>query len=1461
MKLKLTLERGGQADDILVTVDAAATVGSVAAAIAAADPRDTRLRSESNVSLRINQPGPARILPASSTMGEVGLQSGQSVSVIADSGALTYASNTALPAAVLTVLSGPDKGKEFPLPAGSIKVGRSGDNDIRLTDPMVSKRHIRINISDTIEVIDLGSANGTLIEDIPAQRAVVGPTDRILIGDSILQIVRKQSADTSATRAPLVEFNRSPRLDPVYAGVEFTAPEAPSPPQTSRFPLLPLLAPIVMGGILFLATRNALSVVFVALSPLMMVGSFFETRIAGRKAFEHAASQFRSALASLTEQLSAAADAESLARRAEHPSTADIVSAVRGRQPLMWSRRHDRRGFLELRLGLGTQPSRNTVKLPMSNNTTAELWKELVGVRDRFAETAAVPVVAPLVGLGSIGVAGPRNAALRVSRSVMWQIIGCHSPAEVVVCALASSQTSTDWEWLKWVPHTSSDHSPISVDQLAGSPGGCERLVSSLEELLATRVLRVPGGQQEQNEPVVVVLVEDDAPIERSRMVELAERGKAAAIHVVWIAGSVEQIPAACRAFVECGTGSTPSRAGFVDSASSAPNIELEELNEVVAVELARSLAPVIDVGARVDDESDLPRSVSLAAMAGLDIATSADFVLEQWRQSDSLPIPVDAPLVRRKRDATLRALVGQAVSEPLVLDLRSHGPHALVGGTTGSGKSEFLQSWVLGMAAAHSPARVTFLFVDYKGGAAFGECTRLPHAVGLVTDLSPHLVRRALTSLRAELHHREVVLRAKRAKDLLELERRGDPETPPSLVIVIDEFAALVKEVPEFVDGVVDIAQRGRSLGLHLIMATQRPAGVIRDNLRANTNLRIALRMADEADSKDVVGTPQAALFDPSIPGRGLAKLGPGRVIGFQSAYVGGRTSDRPPPPVIEIDEFRFGASIRWEAPTEIADESAASGPTDLVRIVDTITAACSAGSIPQPRVPWQRELADAYDLAKVPQSRTDSELVFGILDDPEHQAQRPVSFMPDRDGSMAVFGTGGSGKSTLLKSLAVVAGLGTRGGPCHVYALDFASRALSVLEHLPHVGAVINSGDDERVTRLLRWLVREIDERAIRYANAGTVGEYRRRAGQPLEPRILVLLDGFGAFRQAYEGTAQNSLFELFQRIVSEGRPVGVHAVITADRYGAVPSALASNIQQRLILRLAGENDYAAFGMPGDVLTPTSPPGRGVFGDYEVQVAVLGGTANTARQGEAIKQLGRQLASGGSPLPAPVKSLPERITLESLPDLVDGLPVLGLADSTLEPIGWVPEGVVVVSGSPHSGRIGVTAALIRSLQRFSPSVEVHRFAPRRSQIGGLVAGVDGVEGVDAVAAAAKELSDRLAQGTPPPGSVAVLLEQVTDFVNTAADGPLQELVKRCRDAEVLVIADSDVSSLGQSWPLLQLLKGPRHGIALQPEQTEGDLFFKTAFPRIGRTEFPPGRGFYVRNGSLTKIQFAIMD
>jgi len=869
---------------------------------------------------------------------------------------------------------------------------------------------------------------------------------------------------------------------------------------------------------------------------------------------------------------------------------------------------------------------------------------------------------------------------------------------------------------------------------------------------------------------------------------------------------------------------------------------------------------------------------VSFLDEAGLDLAESPEAVVDRWRLSDSLPASDSARPPRRRRDLPLQAVVGVGAQGPLQLDLRSQGPHALVGGTTGAGKSEFLQSWIMGLSTTHSPSRVTFLFVDYKGGAAFSECVRLPHTVGLVTDLTPHLVNRALASLNAELKHREHILNRKKAKDVLELEKKRDPETPPSLVIVVDEFAALVAEVPEFVDGVVNVAQRGRSLGLHLILATQRPAGVIRDNLRANTNLRVALRMADEGDSDDVVGSDVAAGFDPALPGRAVAKLGPGRLSPFQAAYVGGWTTGRPPEPHVMVSAFSAGVIQDW-AEVEVDDDAESAsdelGPNDLERLVDTIIGASTQASIPAPRKPWLPELEHTYDLGRPPASksdfrlisRTDEQLIFGVLDDPANQRQSPVAFEPDRDGNMVVVGTGGSGKSAFLRTLAIAGALSTRGGPCHVYGLDFASRGLDMLEELPNVGSVVNGDDPERVARLLQSLNDIIDERLVRYARtrSDTISQYRAAAGSPDEPRVLLLVDGYPTFRQEYEVSSRMRVYEMFQSIATNGRQAGVHVVVAADRIGAIPSALSSVIQQRLVLRLAGESEYALAGVPADAFPTGTPPGRGYFNDREVQVAVLGGDPNTATQAEAISRLAAVAASRGvSPAP-PIGSLPERVLLSALVPAVDGNPVIGVADDTLGPCGVTLDAPLLIAGPPRSGKATTIQTIIASIARTKPQLE-------RVYVGDGRSWLARSDQWDHRLVPGPELPDQLAElerivgvGTPADFDTStnrvLVLEDAAKVGNWGEADRLGVLVQQIVDGGGVVLAEGETSTLSGTYGLMQVLKASRTGIVLVPDQYDGESLFKTPFPKLSRVDFPPGRGLYVRGGRARKVQVALAE
>lgn len=1456
MRLKLSLDEArGSLHDIVVDAEGHTPISTVAAWLAVRAGLDATTER----TLAVHRGGRAEILRPALTLADSGLRSGD---VIALSESSAYVVTPQQHAVTVRVVAGPDAGASFDLPTGSSNIGRERDNPVRLRDPLVSKHHARLNVSDVVEIVDTQSSNGIVVGGRVVSRVVLGPDDEVTLGDSTLVVSRIRGTFDSVVSGS-VPFNRSPWLDPRYPGAELTAPEPPQPPQPQRFPISMLIMPILMGGVLYLVTKNLASIAFVAMSPLMMIGSYYENRIGARKSFEEATRVFRDSLADLVVQMQRAFEEERAGRAHEHPSTSDIVAAAGHATGLMWARRPDRPSFLDVRLGLGTQPSRSTIEAGYGRRTTPELWAELTAVTERFANIDRVPVVGDLSECRALGVAGPDPSCRDVARGLIAQLAGLHSPSEVVLAAVMPAARIPDWSWMKWLPHTASDYSPIGGEHLASNGQAAGAVVAAIEELIDHRAAQRSGSPADVVPAVnVVLLVEDEAPVEWARLVRISEEGPEVGVYTIWVAGSLQALPAVCGKFLVVDHNTHQSGIGSVIDGSFVAPVEVGPLGVRDAAVFGRQMAPLVDAGALLDDSGSLPSTVSFAAEQGMELLDDASQVVERWQQSFSVGASTAEAHGRRER--TLRAFVGFTASGPMMLDLRTHGPHALVGGTTGAGKSEFLQTWLLGMATAHSPQRVNFLLVDYKGGSAFGPCERLPHSVGMVTDLNQRLVRRVLDSLKAELTRREHLLNQWSAKDLVDLESKEANGAPivPSLVIVVDEFAALIEEIPEFVDGMIDIAQRGRSLGLHLVLATQQPKGVIKGKLRANTNLRVALRMADTDDSIDVVGAAIAADFDPSTPGRAAARTGPGKVVPFQTAYVGGRTTAEPPPPRVQISSLPFGVGEEWTPPHVAAVQRAALGPTDLDRLVAAVRDASDRLQLPEPFRPWLDELASRYELSEMPTKRLDSELIFAVSDLPREQRQSEFAFRPDSDGNLAAFGTGGSGKSTLLRTLAIAAGLSFRGGPTAVYGLDFGARGLSMLERLPHVGSIISGDDDERVGRLIRLLRELIDDRAGRFArvNAGSIDEYRRLAAEPDEQRVFLLVDNAGAFRTEYELGPRQRIFEAFQSIAMDGRGVGVHVVLTADRPSSVPASLLSVIPTRIALRLAEDMDLAMLGAPTDGFDASSPPGRGYSGSTELQIAVLGGgDASIAAQAQAIEELAGSMERAGVKVAPPIERLPDRVRLVDLPPTLDDLPVIGVSDETLGPFVMHPGDAFLVCGPPQSGKTTALLTIVESLRRWRPELELSYFGNRRSPVGAQEFWTHRAFGPEESSTAALTLRERLESDSVEPTRQVIVIESIGDFLQGPAEMDLQDLIRAARVAGATVISEGETAVVGQSWPLFKEARASRHGIVLQPDQMDGDNVFGTSFGRMSRAEFPEGRGMYVRAGRASRVQLGL--
>ncbi|MBY5161296.1 FtsK/SpoIIIE domain-containing protein [Salsipaludibacter albus] len=1365
----------------------------------------------------------ARDLP----LAQADLQSGDAVRLAPDSGLRDPGRRRLVGRArVVTTDSAP---RWVEIPAGETIIGRSVDVDVAIDDDLLSRRHAKLVASDVIEVVDLGSTNGTAVNGV----AVVAPRrlrngDEIRIGDTTL-FVEQAEAALGDVLGPSVEFNRPPRIQRPLPQARIELPAPPEKPGKQRLPMAAALAPLAMGGIMWAFGMGILTMVFFALSPLMVMGSFWDAKRSGRADYAERLEVFEEDRDRAVAAIESAQDTEVEARFAASPAVNQLDDHVRDLSPRLWEREPGDPDFLQVRLGLAPQPARIDIALPTSGGR--ELREELAAIPRRYADLPPVPVAVGLARTGSIGVSGPDPFASHAARSIVAQVTALHSPSEVVVCALLSEPRRADWEWLTWLPHTRAPLSPIGVNHLAATVDDALALLKDLGTTIEQRIGDDRDSRDVVTTPHVVVVVDDDLPLERARLTGLLEVGPRAGIHVVWVASSGRRIPKTCGAVVNIAPGGANARIAEVDEARTFDDVPVELFDRAAAQRLARDLAPIVDVSSRQSRDVGLPGRASLVdLLGGPDLLDRPGVVRARWGESQP--------------GGGLRGAVGAGAGGVFSIDLRHDGPHGLVAGTTGAGKSEFLQSLLVALAATHSPDKVNFLLVDYKGGAAFKDVTHLPHTVGLVTDLTQALVRRALTSLRAELHRREHLLNEANAKDQLQMEKERHPLTPPSLVIVVDEFAALATEVPEFVDGVVDVAQRGRSLGLHLLLATQRPAGVITPNIRANTNLKVALRVASEDESTDVLDSPVAATIDRSTPGRGVARLGPSELISFQAGYVGGHTGAEDTERVeLEVASVGFGTVRPWPDPTRATDTD--TGPTDLERLVTTITTAFRDTGSPVPRRPWLDPLAEHYDLLRLPRTGRDDRLPIGVRDDPASQSQQVAAFHPDRDGSMLVYGVGGSGKTAALRTIATAACLTDDDHPVGILGIDAAGRGLEMLSPLPQVGSLVTGDDHERVTRMLGDLAELVEERGERFMRhqAASLAEYRRNSGEAMQ-RILVLVDGFETFVQAWERIDRGQWLDLLLRLVGDGRGVGVHFVLTGTRRNSFPMMLTSTVGRRLVLRLATLDEYLNLGVDADLVDGDEPAGRAVDGEHVVQVALAGDDLTTAGQATTLRRLGATLQRRGARPGPEVRVLGDTVALAEVATNGTGRLGIGLTDR-LEPFTLDPSDDLLITGPARSGKTTTVATLATSASRAGVPVVV--FAGKRP-VPGLPRGVAQHVGADDVEVAVRALAAR-------PEPILVLVDDVHELFEGPAELPLHELM---REPHVTLVATCEVSLARSAWSdVMSTLKRGRRILLLQPDSDMDASLANADLPRT-RQAWPVGRAIHSDGGTLTLVQVA---
>jgi S-DNA-T family DNA segregation ATPase FtsK/SpoIIIE len=1269
-------------------------------------------------------------------------------------------------------------------------------------------------------------------------------------------------------------FQRSPRLQPELPGGEI---EIPAPPPSPAEPAMSLTAvafsllPGLLGAVvMYLFARSSggagwnylgYSLPMMAGGYLVQVGHFYSQKRKYQRDLEHRETKYRTRIQAHRQDLARLRGEQQTVMRQTDPDAAECAARAGRLDSRLWERSPVDADFLTVRLGLGTLPFGVTVKAPRAPDALDPdpLQQEAASLAGEFAAVPGVPVRLPLRAAGVAGVVGPRSQVVEAVRQLAVQVAAHHSPDEVKLAVLLPAAEAGEWAWMRWLPHVWLDGRRRRL--LAADRDGAHEVMGDLQELLGRRMQQADqthGTSPASHLPHVVVVVADPALAGQEPVLPLLlQHAEAIAAATLFLAERKEDLPMECRAIVELDraggqlilTGPPAAQTAFLPEGAPAGLAE-EMARAMAAVGLQRLSAP-----------AEVPRRVDLLQVLGCRTVGEIELA-HRWQAAEpfrSLAVPIGLG----------------AGGEPVLLDLheRGHGPHGLVAGATGSGKSELIQTLVAALAVTFHPHEVAVLLVDYKGGGMAGVFQGLPHLLGTITNLEGSLSRRALAALKAELRRRQRVLGAagvSHIDEYLKARRQGRSLEPlPHLIVIVDEFAELKAEQPDFMRELISAVRVGRSLGVHLILATQKPAGVVDEQIWSNTRFRLCLRVERPEDSQEVIRTPLAA----EITGAGRAYFQVGhneRLELFQAGWGGAPCLPQVGTSGTEDEAIAEVAleGTRYRLTDDEPAEAAADAPTQLQALVAHLRGA----GVEALAGPWLPPLPAVVDLEPVRGAGTGGwdgqrwsasarwlEPVVGLLDEPENQRQTALRIPLGREGHLAVYGAPGTGKTTFLETLITSLALDHSPADLQVFAIDGAGRGLAGLTGFPHVGAVVAAGDEERLRRLIRKLERELEARK------------ESRSGRPA---LVVTVDNYPTLAAADEQAE-----ETIARLTREGGACGIHVVLTAGSPASLRHKVASNVTGAVALNLADRTEYPVAVGRTFGLEPQPVPGRGLA-KSEVPVEF-----QTARA--PVRDLAAAMDRAWTGLrPEPVQTLPDVVALSD----VSGEQALGLDVESLEPfrVDLTDGPHFLIAGTPGSGKTTLMQSWLLSLMSrtapgrlqvwlaepgpgglapLAPLPHVRGHATDEEGLTGLVAAVEEAmrerrAWLDGLRRTAGAVEERAVLERYPALVLALDdYDLLRDSLSGDAGARLEALVRRERGTGFYLLLAGSAAALNQySYEgLVRAVKGGQTGFLLGSSD-HGDLgLLNISLPsgEAGRL-LPAGQGFFARRGRHRAVRVA---
>lgn len=1106
---------------------------------------------------------------------------------------------------------------------GDLLIGRNEDNDIVYSAPMISGRHAMLHYNGTKWTIyDLDSTNGIYVNGFRVKSMKLDLGDvidifglRIIVGSRFLSIndgnhrvtISPKKArfvdDTNSVMSNVLPekggkaenlFSRYPRRRLAFGDTAIDIDSPPMPLGKDGIPLIMRMGSSMIMGSTAALTGNVTMLASSILLPLLSQGYTKEQKEEYEK---RRLEKYREYLALKKEEIQEEKEREEYVLRHNYPELSEVLGYVYEKKKL-WARTNSDDDFLDIRIGSGNIPLKAKLNAPREHFDMEEdvLKDELAELTDEQVMLENVPIMIRLLENTVLGAQGAPEDVIGFINTVVLQLAILFSYDEVKLVFLMEEKQLADMGYIKYLPHVWDDQRSIRF--IATNASEAYQVGEYLQKELE-KDLETPRKWDKirSERPYYIVITLSKKLLDGVEIIKRAIE-KEETIGLSLITGFPD-VPKECSIILEL---NKEEEEGFVNNMIYVRELDKEDetfvLDDFDEKEALSSMRVLANTKLRLVSQAySLPKTFTFLEMFGVGRIEDLN-IAERWRSNDpvtSLAVPIG---------------IGTDGAE-FMLDLHQkyQGPHGLVAGTTGSGKSEFLLTYVLSLAVNFHPDEVAFLLIDYKGGGLAGAFDdlqnqiHLPHLIGTITNLDGAAINRSLISIQSEVLRRQKIfndaksLAGEGTMDIYSyqrLYRSGVVKEPmPHLFIISDEFAELKQQQPDFLDQLVSIARIGRSLGVHLILATQKPAGVVTDQILSNTKFRVCLKVQDRADSMDMLKRPEAAELRET--GRFYLQVGNNEYFAMgQSAWSGAEYE--PQDEVVKqkdesVQVIDYVGSPILTVKPEVTRNS--TGRSQLVSLVKSIMETAKEQGV-SPKALWLPMLPDEIP-AEEKQELSESPLTtyIGELDDPAKQEQYPLFLDLETCGHILVCGEPGSGKTSFVEALLYSLVKKTTPEQFQFYTLDYSSRLLKVFRNLPHCGAVLEEDDAEQSPELFRLINEIIQERKKLFSRLEVSSFSDAIKREPL-PFILVIIDNVAGFLQTKAGQKQ---YDLLQYYLKNSANYGVAYLFTISHVNEINMRTRQELKQRIAIQLKDKYDYTDILGVKCSCQPPEKPGRGLF------------------------------------------------------------------------------------------------------------------------------------------------------------------------------------------------------------------------------------------------------------------------